>query len=142
MEVVPLFAALKTTFGEEADQVKLVGVDVEVKLAVMVFDWQTGEGNVKENVIGGVVVVGTERVTSSTATEGSVPAPSSSFCHEKPIFTLALLFAVAGSAMVAAVHFPWPPQPVLLDCGTTPKFVHVAPLKYQTLAKSVPTAPV
>jgi hypothetical protein len=113
--VVPLFTALKTTFGEEADQVKLVGVEVEVKVAVMVFDWQTGEGSVKENVTGGVVVVGTDKVTSSTAMEGSVPAPSSSFCHEKPIFTLALLSALAGSATVAAVHFPWPPQPVLLD---------------------------
>lgn len=115
MDVVPLFAGLKTTLGEEADQVKLVGAEVEVKVAVKVFDWQTGEGNVNEMLIGGVVVVGTDKVTSSTAMEGSVPAPSSSFCHEKPIFTAALLLALAGSAIVAAVHFPCPPQPVLFD---------------------------
>ena len=115
MFVVPLFTALKTTFGEEADHVKLVGVDVDVSVAVMVLDWQTGDGNVNEKVSGGVVVVGTDKVTSSMATDGSAPLPSSSFSQEKPILTLALLFADAGSAMVAAVHFPWPPQPVFTD---------------------------
>ena len=50
--------------------------------------------------------LGTVIVMSSTAKEGSVPALSSSLAHENPILTFGLLFALAGIAILNAVHVP------------------------------------
>ena len=105
MLVVPLFAALNTTLGEEADQVNVVKEVVDVKLAVIVLERHTGEGNVKE-ITGTGVEVRADNVILSIATEGSVPTPSSLFFQLKPILTLGLLLAEAGNTILAADHVP------------------------------------
>jgi hypothetical protein len=53
---------------------------------------------------------GTLNFISSTAKEGSVPAASLLFTQRKPILTLGLLSALAGSVIENAVHLPCPPQ--------------------------------
>jgi hypothetical protein len=54
----------------------------------------------------GGVVVDADNSISSTAKDGSVATPSPSFFHTNPILTFGLLFALAGSDAVNAVHFP------------------------------------
>lgn len=141
MFVVPLLGAVNTTLGEVADQVKEVSAVVDVYVALMVLDWHTGEGSVKEMTGTGVEVAAVS-VMLSMAIEGSLPTPSSLFTQEKPIFTLGLLLAVAGNTRLAADQVPWPEQEaVMADWGMAPRLAQVVPLKYQTLAKSLPTVP-
>ena len=54
----------------------------------------------------GVTVDVDANLIESIAIDGSNPSPSSLFCHQKPISTLALLFAEAGNKIVLRVQYP------------------------------------
>ncbi|MBK9059152.1 MAG: hypothetical protein IPL81_04475 [Flavobacteriales bacterium] len=66
--------------------------------------------------------------TSSTAKEGSVPAPSLLFTQWKAILKVAMFSHEAGSGMLMCVHRPCPPQPALLVLGMSSSVVQVLPL--------------
>ena len=82
------------------------------------------------------------------AMDGSLPAASSLFCHQKPNFTLGLLFAEAGKGIEKAVQCPVesPGINVLVGQGELlvndkfPKLTHVPPALavYINLVKSIP----